>query len=102
MLKLQPNPTFEWPVMIVAPGGEQTEIIVIFRHKGRTDANAFIDQAREMDDIDAMMAIVAGWRDVDGEFDRTNMASLIDAYPAAAPAIFSAWIAGLAGAQTKN
>lgn len=102
MLKLQPNPTFDWPVTIAEPGGAQTEITLTFRHMGRAEANAFVDQAMSMEDLDALMGIVTGWSGVDGEFSRDNMAQLADAYPSAGKAIFQAWIAGLKGAQTKN
>ena len=102
MLKLQPNPVFEWPVAIVAPGGERHVFTGVFRHKGRAEMQAFLGSAQTMPDIDSVMEILTGWRDVDGEFNRGNVATLIDAYPAAAASLFEAWIKGLTGAAEKN
>lgn len=102
MLKLQPNPTFEGEVTIRKPGGETEVIELTFRHMGRAESGKFLKRAVKMDDADSALEIVAGWRKVDGEFNRENMAQLLEAYPSAGGDILKAWLSLLGGEKLKN
>lgn len=102
MFKLQPSPTFTVPVAIPVAGADPALIRITFRHRGKAEIKAFLDQATGRDDIDSMWEIVYGWDDVDADFCRETLASLLDAYPGAALALLTAWVDELGKAVAKN
>lgn len=102
MLELQPNPTFEGDVTIRKPGGDTEVITLVFKHKGRTEAKAFLKRATEADDADSAMEILAGWRGVNAEFNRENVAKILEDYPSAGGDILNGWMRALGGEKLKN
>lgn len=102
MLKLQPNPTFDAKVMVPVVGGPDEEITLTFRHKGVAAIKEFAERAKTADDVDSVSELVAGWNGVDAEFNRDNLAQLLDAYPSLSARIIEAWFNEIASAKTKN
>ena len=103
MFRLKANPTFEWPVLIPSPNGEQT-LTLIFKHKTRDEMKAYFEEASkgETDDAATIMGIVEGWKDVDAEFSEAAVRELTQNYFGAVPAIFDAYVAGLTQSKAKN
>jgi hypothetical protein len=105
MFKLQPSPTFTTKVKVPIPGGKSEFIEVQFRHKTRTDLQAYLERAaksRDEAEVDALMEIVAGWSGIECEFSRENLALLMDNFPASGPAILAAYARELTDARLGN
>jgi hypothetical protein len=102
MLKIAPAPTFVASVAIPVPGGDAQLVNFTFRHMGKAALKAWIEAARERDDIDSIAQIVAGWDGIDAEFSAENLAQLLDAYPSAAVAVLEAYVGELGKAAAKN
>lgn len=104
MLKLTPNPTFVAPVKIPVPGGVGVTIKVEFKHMSKADYAAFIqkEQDTKRSDEDAIMDVAVGWSEVDGEFNRENVARLCQHYHGAANAIAEAFIEQLTQFRRGN
>lgn len=108
-LALQAKPTFWAPVEIPAPGGAVT-IQVEFKHRTRAEWKAFLDAVIErgsreggkVEEVDEVLAIASGWKDVDGEFTRENIAIFLDSYHAASHAIGSTYARELTQARLGN
>ncbi len=110
MFKLQPNPTFSAKVEIPVPGADAPATLpLVFRHKGRKAAQAWVESAPGRQDIDFLMEIVADWgAEVVGEdgqpqaFSREAFDRLLDEYPASGQAIFNAYLRELGEARRGN
>ena len=103
MFKLQPNPTFKARVPITVPGqAKPAEVEIEFRHMGREAVRAYFESLPGKTDLDAVELIVVGWSGVDSAFSREALGQLLDAYPAAAAAIFETFRRELFEARTKN
>lgn len=91
MLKLTANPTFRVKVEIPAPGGQKHTIELDFKHKTKTEFDAWVDARRAkaeagdapQSDLDTVMELATNWHGVDGEFNRENVATFLDIYHAA-------------------
>jgi hypothetical protein len=68
MLKIAPSPTFVASVAIPVPGGEQQLVNFTFNHMGKAALKAWIEAARDREDIDSIASIVCGWDGIDAEF----------------------------------
>jgi hypothetical protein len=103
MFKIVANPTFDKEVVIPTPDGEQ-KITLTFRHMTRSAVKLYFDEVAKGGQADAaaLIQIVAGWKDVDAEFSEATLASLLENYHAAVPAIFDAYLVGLTQAKTGN
>lgn len=135
MLKLNPNPTFAWPVKFKSPEGEQT-LNLVFKHMPVEQYEAWWDAAmqRHVDflaaleahsvavktateqgavlpevpkpakaGIDELMDIVAGWSEVDAEFSREALQTLLSNYHGlTVRKITEAWIEGLQQRKVEN
>lgn len=103
---LQPKPTFKSEVSIPVPGGKEGTIKFEFKHKGRKELRVFIEslgkEDAQRDDAEALMDIVAGWEGVDEKFSKEALETLVDAYPGAASAIFTAYHRALLEGRAKN
>ena len=82
MFKILPNPEFEAIVDIPTPGGDSAPLTLIFKHKDREGVAEYFDRiiALEKLDANALMDIVAGWKNVDGDFNEENLQKVLDNY----------------------
>lgn len=104
-LKLNPAPTFRAKVGIPVPGQEQPEqIVCIFKHMTREEYQRFSapEALAKLSDIDTLMALLAGWEEVDEAFSREAVAKMTQAYHGAAFAITAAFAAELTKARLGN
>lgn len=104
IFKLNPDPTFEAPVVIAVPGKPAAKLRLIFRHKTRDEAKAFFERAANSDEKEStqLLEIVAGWVDVDAEFSEVALGQLLQNYHSAAQAIFEAYTGALTQARRGN
>ena len=102
MLTLAPAATFPVSVRIHVPGGDDVPIIVTCFHKGKAALGDFVSRAATMGDLEAVSEIVTGWEGVEAEFNRDNLAAVLDAYPTAAISILEAYLAEIGKAAAKN
>ena len=105
MFKLQPNPTFKIDVVIPTQDGDG-KIKFEFKHMGRKALKTFFESLGEGDsarpDSEALLDLVADWSGADGKFSPEALATLLDNYPGAAGAIFTAYNKGLFEGKQKN
>jgi hypothetical protein len=120
MIRIVPNPLFTCDVPLSVPGTDKPVTIKItYRHKGRRDLNAYqtraVDLALQADAADAQQQFVAyvaevveGWSGVVGADDKPlpysqdNLASLLEAYPAAGSEIVRRYSQQLSHARAGN
>jgi hypothetical protein len=103
MLKIQANPTFNARVEIPTPEGP-VAIKMVFKHMDTEAYNDFIKREAELQrsNEDAIMDIAEGWHEVDGEFNRENVAKVCKQYHAAAGVIVTTFINELTQAKAGN
>lgn len=103
MLKLTPSPTFWAKCDISIPGADKpARIEVEFRHLGKEAIKAYFDGLDGKTDNEALAEIITGWKGVDAEYGNDTLAALLDAYPAAALELFSAYKREAIEARIKN
>lgn len=106
MFAINPKPTFDAEVTIPTPGGVEGKIKFVFNHKGRKALRTFFEQLSEgeasREDHEALAELIAGWKGVDTEYSPEALEKLLDNYPGAAGAIFSAYNKGLLEGKQKN
>ncbi len=79
--KLNPNPTFWVKTKVRAPGGEQSEFEVEYRHKGKAALQAFLESAKGREESDVIADIVVSWRGMDVDYSPENLKTMLDNYP---------------------
>lgn len=107
MFVLQPNPTFDYPVDISIPGGDAKPITFVFKYRDAESLLAFMesmtaDTKKPRKDIDILMDMIGGWKDVDSEFSKENLALLIKNYPLAKQEIFNGYLDAFYKGKEKN
>lgn len=104
MFKLKADPTFKAKVAIPVPGGEPKNVIFIFKHRTRSGLNDWIadPKVKEMGDLDFLMEFVLGWEDVDAEFSRDALHTMIENFGGASTRIRDAYLAELTAARMGN
>lgn len=112
MLKLVPNPTFKSKVSFELPGegAGSADLMIEFKHMGRKALNEWVEKfqtkegedAPQLSDEDAVADIVVGWEGVDAEFNKKNLATLVDMYPAFSRATINVYIPALLDGSRKN
>lgn len=116
LLRIVPKPTFTAEVNITVPGEEKPATIeLVFKHQGRQALRAWVDAGRTPgpdgsppSDAQWLGQVVAGWAgpvDAAGQpvpFTPAALASVLDAYPAAAREIYNAYLAALSESRAKN
>jgi hypothetical protein len=112
MFKLAPNPSFPVKVLVHVPGQGRTQPFEVeFRHMSQSSLQQFLEEVRGKKDaeaIDALASIIVGWDGVAGAdgapvpFSRAALATMIDLFPSAAQALFTAYAEELAGARLGN
>ena len=106
MFALQPKPTFTKEVVLTVPGGGEGKFKGIFKHKGKTELQAFFasisDEKNPRPDIESVMEILVGWEGVDQKFSKENVEILLENYFGAEIAILNAYSTGYFEAKEKN
>lgn len=108
MFKLNPNPTFEAKISIVAPGGDTQELVLTFKHKTRDDLQKFnelmisLNSSGDYQKARAMLFdLVDGWN-VDQEFNKKNFEALLNNFARAEGLIYAKYIDELLVAREGN
>lgn len=99
---LNPAPTFRSTVQISQPGGGHRPLIVVFRHKTKSQLDAF---CTDMQPSDAAMAadIVESIPEKPPDMSQEQFfKELFENFPASALDIYLAYIRELRGARIKN
>jgi len=100
--KLNPNPTFWVKTKVRAPGGDEAEFEVEYRHKGKEALKAFLEAANGREESAVLGEIVAGWRGMDAEFSADNLKTLLDNYPGLANVMLGDYTVELMKARAGN
>ena len=101
-LKLKAEPTFKAQVKIpLAGGGESEPVEFTFKHRTRTELDEFFEKRKKSSNLDAVLDMVLGWNLTD-EFNRDNVALLLDNYGAATLAITDVYTRELLGLRLGN
>lgn len=104
MLKLQAEPTFTSAVEIPSPWGAQ-KIKVVFKYMDTDEYDTYINNnvgRQNMTNEDVIMEIASGWYEVDGEFNKENVALLCKKYHRAAEQIVNVWMENNTQARVGN
>jgi len=106
IFRIDPAPTFIFPVALPVPGGVPVVVRFRFRHM---DSEAFfkmLEESREAKEPAAefLLRFVDGWEgeNINASFSAEALGKLVKNYPKAAKAIFGAFEAELVGALEKN
>lgn len=104
MLKLQPNPTFKWPVKITLPGEEKPATVVFeFRHKTKEAVEAFRQDLVNRTDEAILDEIIVKWHEgIEEEYSEVALGKLIANYPAAAMEILDGYLVAMLESRRKN
>lgn len=100
-IRLEPNPTFDAPVLIPVPGGEPVPVRFTFRHRTRDAVKEWVDSLAERTDPQIIEDVASGW-ELDDDFTAENIDRLCQNYGGAAQAIFETYLRELRGAREKN
>ena len=106
--RLVPQPTFEFEVEIPVPGSDPQVLILIGRHKGKKavmelQSNLLAEDGKTPpSDVEVLTEILAGWVNVEAEFNKEAIEQLLDNYPKANSIIYSAYALALMEGREKN
>ncbi|MEG1971378.1 MAG: phage tail assembly chaperone [Burkholderiaceae bacterium] len=110
-LKLTPNPSFRFPVVVRAPGATTGERIQLTaRHLGKAELEAFSLRATATgaDDAASLLEVITDWSGIEDEqgravpFSALEFAAFIGNYPGVAKLIYLEYIKELIEARLKN
>ncbi len=102
MFKLEPNPTFFARAEIHVPGQGKGAIEAEFRFLDKAARAAFEDSLGDKSNLEALLEIMVGWREVAAPFTPENLKRLLDTYETSAKALFKAFYDEISGAALKN
>lgn len=100
-LKLIANPTFTTKVAIPVAGGDAIPMAFTFKHRTRTELDAFGKGLAQQSDADAFLEMLTGW-EFDEEFNKENIELLLQNYQGAAMAVYDTYKNELVKAKVKN
>lgn len=110
---LNPKPTFKLPVSIPRPGEDDGLVTLVVRHKTKKQlkdmedalkrAADLVDGGQEQGDapLDYLAEIIESWN-IDSEYNRENLAFLLENYTRAFDSIVSAYTKELYAVREKN
>ncbi|WP_275150683.1 phage tail assembly chaperone [Citrobacter koseri] len=110
---LTPKPTFKLSVNIPRPGEDDGLVTLTVRHKTRKQLkdmeDALKNAAEQVDNsvdqadapLDYLAEIIESWN-IDSEYNRDNLALLLENYPRAFDSIVSAYTKELYSVREKN
>ncbi|NUZ07613.1 phage tail assembly chaperone [Piscinibacter koreensis] len=93
MPKLLPVPsaTFKAKVPVPVAGGKATDVEMTFRHRRKTDLDAFVSSRSGKSDVESFLEMVTGW-ELDDPFDSEHVEELLENYPGAAVSAFETYM----------
>lgn len=102
--RLKADPTFRSAVEIECPGGAKATLELELRHMTRAQLAEFGSDAAlaSRDDVQTIMAIVAGWHNVEDPFTKEAVEVLVDNYHGVAGKIVRAWSLELVRVRQGN
>lgn len=100
-LSLKANPTFHAKVGIPVAGASPITVDFTFKHRTKSELDAFMKSRADVTDVDTVMAMVEGW-ELDEPFDREGVELLLENYAGAALALYLAYVDELLAAKRKN
>lgn len=111
---LNPNPTFKLTVNIPRPGEEDGQVTLTVRHKTRSELadmeSTLKDETEKAAEakgdtqppaMDYLEKIIESWN-IDADYNRENLAVLLENYPRAFDSIVSAYTKELYAIREKN
>lgn len=110
---LTPKPTFKLSVKIPRPGEDDGQVTLTVRHKTRKQLKDMEDElkraselsgdnAEQMDaPLEYLEKIIESWN-IDSDYNRDNLALLLENYPRAFDSIVSAYTKELYAVREKN
>jgi hypothetical protein len=102
-LSINRAPTFLGEVPFHPPGAKSNSLIELdLKWLSTDEANEFVDKYKDASDFDVFKGIVAGWHNVDGEFNDDNIKALLANYYGITSAIVQYWRKELNVARLKN
>lgn len=102
MFKLEPNPTFASTVPISTPDGDSVPLRVVFKHKKRSELNAFLEASGRNED-QMLKEMIASSPDLPEGMELYEfLAQVIENYPAAPSDFIRHYVKELAGSRIKN
>lgn len=101
VLKLKPAPKFKAKVAIPIPGGDSALVEFEFKHRTRSEMDAFLQSADTRSDVESVLESVCGWELTD-PFNRENVERLIENYQGAPRAIAETYLRELMGLRLGN
>jgi hypothetical protein len=97
-LTIQAPSTFRAKVHIPGAGDDSITIEFVYRHMRKSAFQSFLDdQAKNLEDPDAIMFIAQGWDREGIEFTRDNVVALIEDYHLAPRLVVETFIVELTG-----
>jgi hypothetical protein len=98
---LKADPTFVAAVAFPVAGGDSVDVKITFKHRTKTALEDFIEKRDGRNDADMFMDMCAGW-DLDDEFSRANVETLLENRMGVAVAVYRAYIDELVKHRAKN
>ena len=100
-LSLIANPTFTTQVGIPVAGGDPVEVSMTFKHRTKSDLDAFIKSREGKTDAESFLDMVCAW-DFDEEFNPASVELLLQNYIGTALATYRKYVDELVQARLKN
>lgn len=100
-LQLVAKPTFPATVAVPVAGGAAVVVEFIFRHRTKTELDAFIASRADKSNAETMLDMVQGWN-LDEPFNAANVDLLLENYIGTAVVAYHAYIDELVKTKLKN
>lgn len=100
-ISIKAAPTFGAVVYIPIPGADPAPVRFEFKHRTRDEFAKFVKEGGQIEGVEYVLKVAVGWEFTD-EFNKKNVATLLQNYHGAEHAIAVAYIKELVGARTKN
>ncbi len=101
ILKLTANPTFKATVAVPVAGEDSVDVKFTFKHRTKTDMDAFMASRENVPDIDTFMEMVVGW-ELPEDFNRENALILLENHIGAALSAYRTYIDELYKSKLGN
>lgn len=100
-IQIKAEPTFEEKVGIPVPGKGVVEVGFTFKHRTKDEFKKFVEESQASDGVDYVLKVALGWEFTD-DFNKKNIATLLQSYHGAENAIATTYTKSLIGARVKN
>jgi hypothetical protein len=104
-LKLQPAPTFWFPIPITDPAASRPATVDFeFVHKTKEELTAWVKSVQDgaAPDDALLSEVIRNWKGVDAEYSPSALRDLMSNYPASGFEIFRGYCAALTESRKKN